>query len=95
MATASEKFTLQTNNPADMTEAEAVTELADLAAEIARHDVLYHGEDNPELSDADYDRLIARNRQIDGASARRPKDRNPKVYICFGAKAEGSQPQWR
>ena len=50
-----------------MTEAEAATELANLAAEIARHDALYHGEDNPELTDADYDRLVARNRQLEAA----------------------------
>jgi DNA ligase (NAD+) len=64
MPPAAEKFTLQTNNPADMTEAEAVTELANLAAEIAKHDALYHGEDNPELTDADSDRLVARNRHL-------------------------------
>ena len=50
-----------------MTEAEAATELANLATEIARHDALYHGEDNPELTDADYDRLVARNRQLEAA----------------------------
>ena len=67
MAPAPEKFTLETTNPADMTEAEAATELANLAAEIARHDALYHGEDSPELTDADYDRLVARNRQLEAA----------------------------
>ena len=67
MAPAPGKFILQTTNPADMTEAEAATELANLAAEIARHDALYHGEDNPELTDADYDRLVARNHQLETA----------------------------
>ena len=67
MAPAPEKFTLETTNPADMTEAEAATELANLATEIARHDALYHGEDSPELTDADYDRLVARNRQLEAA----------------------------
>ena len=50
-----------------MTEAEAATELANLAAEIARHDAYYHGADNPVISDADYDQLVARNRQLEVA----------------------------
>ena len=67
MTPEAEKFTLQTTHPTDMTNAEVTTELAGLAAEIARHDALYHGQDNPELTDADYDRLVARNRQLEAA----------------------------
>ena len=67
MTPKAEKFTLQTTHPTDMTSAEVATELAGLAAEIARHDALYHGQDNPELTDADYDRLVARNRQLEAA----------------------------
>ena len=67
MAPAPKKFTLQTTKAVDMTEAEAATELANLATEIARHDALYHGADNPEITDADYDRLVARNRQLETA----------------------------
>ena len=43
MTPKAEKFTLQTTHPTDMTTAEVATELAGLAAEIARHDALYHG----------------------------------------------------
>ena len=32
--------------------------LADLAAQIARHDLAYHQQDAPLISDADYDRLV-------------------------------------
>lgn len=46
---------------------EAKYELAHLAEQIARHDRLYHGEDAPEISDADYDMLVARNNALEAA----------------------------
>ena len=81
MVPAPEKFTLQTTNPADMTEAEAATELANLAGEIARHDALYHGEDNPELTDSDYDRLVARNRQLEAAYPALTQPDSPTIRV--------------
>ena len=47
-----------------LTEAEAAAELARLAAEMERHDALY-AEATPEISDADYDLLRARNAAIE------------------------------
>ena len=47
-----------------LTEAEAASELARLAAEMARHDALY-ADAAPEISDADYDALRARNLAIE------------------------------
>ena len=47
-----------------LTKAEAETELARLAAAMARHDALY-AEATPEISDADYDALRARNLAIE------------------------------
>jgi DNA ligase (NAD+) len=48
-----------------ITREEAAVELAHLAKLIAHHDHLYHVLAMPELSDADYDSLIARNRVLE------------------------------
>ncbi len=47
------------------TEAEAANRLMRLAKEIARHDRAYHDRDEPEISDAAYDALIAENRELE------------------------------
>jgi len=48
-----------------LTEAEAANRLMRLAKEIARHDQLYHDQDAPEISDADYDALVRENRELE------------------------------
>ncbi|MEO9189445.1 MAG: NAD-dependent DNA ligase LigA [Acetobacteraceae bacterium] len=48
-----------------MSESEAAAELARLAAEIARHDRLYHEQDAPEIADAEYDALRRRHVAIE------------------------------
>ena len=44
---------------------EAANELMRLARAIAKHDRLYHAEDSPEISDAEYDALVRRNAELE------------------------------
>ncbi|ODT00928.1 MAG: DNA ligase (NAD(+)) LigA [Erythrobacter sp. SCN 62-14] len=52
---------------ADLSEADAANELMRLARAIAKHDRLYHAEDSPEISDAEYDALVRRNAELEAA----------------------------
>src|SRR5438067_12203500 len=49
----------------ELSEAEAANRLMRLAREIARHDKLYHDQDAPESSDAEYDALVRENRELE------------------------------
>ena len=60
-------FIVNTDDPKNMSEDDLERELAALAAEISRHDELYHGQDSPEISDAEYDQIVARNRRLEAA----------------------------
>jgi len=64
-----------------LTEEEAAAELAFLAAEIARHDELYHGQDAPEISDADYDALKRRNEEIEARFPAMVRDDSPSRRV--------------
>jgi DNA ligase (NAD+) len=50
---------------ADLTDAQAASELERLAAELGEHDALYYRDEAPTISDADYDALKRRNEDIE------------------------------
>jgi DNA ligase (NAD+) len=51
----------------EINEAEAANELMRLARQINRANRLYHGDDAPEISDAEYDALVRRNAELEAA----------------------------
>ena len=63
----------------------AAAELARLAAEIARHDRLYHGADAPEITDAAYDALVQRNRAIEARFPELARADSPSVRVGAAA----------
>jgi DNA ligase (NAD+) len=63
------------------TDEEAAAELAMLATEIARHNRLYHTDDAPEISDADYDALVRRNAAIEAAFPHLVRADSPSLQV--------------
>ncbi len=64
-----------------LTEEEAKEELAHLAERIAQHDRLYYLEDHPEISDAEYDALRARNEAIETAFPHLIRQDSPSLRV--------------
>src|SRR6056297_3056138 len=71
-----------------LSEAEARAELQRLAQEIARADAAYHTHDAPEISDAEYDALKARNAVIEARFAHLKRADSPSESVG-AAPAEG------
>jgi len=63
------------------TEADAANELMRLARAIARHDKLYHAEDSPEISDAEYDALVRRNAELEAAFPHLVREDSPSRKV--------------
>ena len=62
-------------------EIEAAADLADLARQIAHHDALYHQKDAPEISDADYDALRQRYRELLAAFPHLKPENDPEARV--------------
>ena len=65
----------------EITEAEAANELMRLARQIARHNRLYHAEDAPEVSDAEYDALVRRNADLEAAFPHLIRPDSPSAQV--------------
>ncbi|MBN8485810.1 MAG: NAD-dependent DNA ligase LigA [Sphingomonadales bacterium] len=64
-----------------LSEADAANELMRLAKAIAHHNRLYHAEDSPEISDADYDALVRRNAELEAAFPHLVRDDSPSRKV--------------
>ena len=72
----------------DLSKKEASAELERLAAEIAHHDLAYHQNDAPEISDGDYDALRLRNDAIEARFPDLVREDSPSKSV--GAAAAGA-----
>ncbi len=64
-----------------LTEAAALDELTWLADEIAAHDIRYFQEDQPSVSDAEYDALKRRNSEIEARFPHLVRDNSPSLRV--------------
>jgi NAD-dependent DNA ligase len=71
-----------------LSQAEAANELMRLAKQIARHNKLYHAQDEPEISDAEYDALVRRNNELEAAFPGLVRSDSPNAQV--GAAVESS-----
>jgi DNA ligase (NAD+) len=66
----------------------AAEELAWLAAEMGRHDALYYAEAEPEISDADYDALKARNAAVEARFPDLAREDSPSRKVGAAASTQ-------
>lgn len=66
---------------ADLSEADAANELMRLARAIARHNRLYHAQDAPEISDAEFDALVRRNAELEAAFPHLVRPDSPNAAV--------------
>ncbi len=64
---------------------EVIKEIQHLREEIRHHDYLYHVADDPEISDAAYDRLMKRLKQLEAE--------NPKLVTPDSPRSDWAAPR--
>jgi DNA ligase (NAD+) len=67
--------------PTDLSPEAVAEKLRRLAAEIGRHNRLYHTDDAPEISDADYDALVRRNAALEAAYPHLVRADSPNAQV--------------
>ncbi len=70
-----------------MTEADAANELMRLARQIAHHNRLYHADDDPEISDPEFDALVRRNTELEEAFPHLMRADSPSKGVGFEVAA--------
>ncbi len=76
---------------ADLSEAEVANELMRLAKTIAKHNKLYHADDAPEISDAEYDALVRRNNELESAFPHLVREDSPNRQVGAAVAASPLQ----
>ncbi|OYU69799.1 MAG: DNA ligase (NAD(+)) LigA [Alphaproteobacteria bacterium PA2] len=76
---------------ADLSEAQALEELTALADQLAAHDIAYHRDDAPQISDGAYDALKARNLAIEARFPHLIRENSPSFKVG-AARAEQFSP---
>ena len=74
--------------PANLTQAQATEELERLADALAAHDIAYHREDAPVISDAEYDALKRRNEAIEALFPHLVRDNSPSLKVGAAASSQ-------
>nr|WP_137678218.1 NAD-dependent DNA ligase LigA [Parerythrobacter lutipelagi] len=74
-------------SPSDLSEAEAANELMRLAKQIAHHNRLYHADDDPEISDQEFDALARRNEALEAAFPHLVREDSPSRAVGHAVAA--------
>ncbi|UTP38396.1 NAD-dependent DNA ligase LigA [Phenylobacterium sp. LH3H17] len=66
---------------AELSEAEAAEEMTRLADQLAEHDLRYHRDDAPTITDADYDAMKRRNLELEAAFPQLIRENSPSMRV--------------